>query len=336
MNASFFRLGRGLILFWIGLALCLPVTAEEQAPPKVAISGKLVLPGKIPAGMDPKSFDLTKLEGTLTLRLFEGDAEKLEEAMGTPENYNEMTPEQQKEWMKKSMKDPDFLLRGMAMSRILEKVHKVPPVPIPFGKDGSFRVDGLPAGRWVLEARIPHHRNKDMAVADFSSDFEIFAKESPREFGEVTLKLHHVILAGDTAPDFTAQTYDGRAVKLSDLRGKHVLIDFWATWCVPCVAQIPDLLKVHEQFAGKDFEVISLNMDQDIGVAKKFEEKKPTPFQHWYISERKKSEAATKFGVRTIPSIWLIGLDGKIIVRDLRGEAIGEAVAKALEPEQQP
>jgi peroxiredoxin len=71
-----------------------------------------------------------------------------------------------------------------------------------------------------------------------------------------------IIVSGDRAPEFRLSALDGRSVNLSDLRGKVVMVHFWATWCPPCVEEIPTLAKLYPQFAGADFEMLAVSVDE--------------------------------------------------------------------------
>ena len=71
-----------------------------------------------------------------------------------------------------------------------------------------------------------------------------------------------IIMSGDRAPEFRLPAPDGRYVNLADFRGKVVMVHFWATWCPPCVEEIPTLVKLYSQFAGKDFEMLAVSVDE--------------------------------------------------------------------------
>ncbi len=73
---------------------------------------------------------------------------------------------------------------------------------------------------------------------------------------------HKIIASGDRAPDFRLQAPDGRFFSLSDFRGKVVMVHFWATWCPPCVDELPTLARLYPQFSGKDFEMLAVSVDE--------------------------------------------------------------------------
>lgn len=136
---------------------------------------------------------------------------------------------------------------------------------------------------------------------------------------------------GDIAPDFTVNTVDGKPLKLSDFRGKYVLLDFWATWCMPCIGEIPNLKTVYEAYGKNErFAMISLSLDDNVAQPRAYSRVNNMQWLQGFLGPWSDALAAKLFGVDAIPAIFLIGPDGKIVARDLRGEAIKGAVSHAL------
>jgi peroxiredoxin len=128
------------------------------------------------------------------------------------------------------------------------------------------------------------------------------------------------VKVGDPAPDFELTTVEGKAIRLKDLRGKFVLLDFWATWCAPCIASLPRLQAVHEQFKDDErFVMIGLSLDDDKDILRKFLQDKKLSWPQVRLGE--KSDLCLQYGVIGVPSYLLIGPDGMILKgnMDFRG-----------------
>jgi thiol-disulfide isomerase/thioredoxin len=121
--------------------------------------------------------------------------------------------------------------------------------------------------------------------------------------------------AGSAAPAFTRPDLSGRPVSLTALRGKPVLVDFWASWCPPCIVEIPHLIAAKKRYAGK-LEIVGVSMDDDAASAKDIAVK----YRFNYPLVMGDVALAKSFGgVLGLPAMFLIGPDGKV-VKSWRGE----------------
>lgn len=116
--------------------------------------------------------------------------------------------------------------------------------------------------------------------------------------------------AGDKAPDFSAPSLDGKGnVSLAQYRGKVVYLDFWASWCAPCLKAIPEIEAMRKELAGKNFQVVAVNLDQQTKKALRFLEKHPVGYPS---ASDPKGRLPKQFGVDTMPTSYLIDGDGVI------------------------
>ena len=131
------------------------------------------------------------------------------------------------------------------------------------------------------------------------------------------------------APDFTLTALDGTPVSLTDLRGKVVLLNFWATWCPPCKAEMPDLNALHEKYgAEQDFVVVGVNVEEDAEAVKPFVEQHQLAFP--ILLDRDSHVTTQLFGVRPLPTTFIIDREG--FIRDAwNGQIAPEAMLARLE-----
>lgn len=140
---------------------------------------------------------------------------------------------------------------------------------------------------------------------------------------------------GEKAPEITMMDPDGNERKLSDLKGKVVLIDFWASWCRPCRMENPNVVKTYNKYKnenfkyGEGFEVFSVSLDRNKTDWKKainqdglVWENHVSDLQHW------NSAAAQAYGVNSIPQTFLIDGEGVVLAKNLRGGALANALNK--------
>lgn len=132
------------------------------------------------------------------------------------------------------------------------------------------------------------------------------------------------------APDFEGMTPDGKILKLSEFKGKFVLIDFWASWCGPCRQENPNVVKIYNNYKAKGFEILGVSLDQekDKWISAISEDQLMWP----HISDLKgwKSSIAALYGVQGIPQNFLIDKEGKIIAKALRGQGLVEKLTELI------
>jgi peroxiredoxin len=129
---------------------------------------------------------------------------------------------------------------------------------------------------------------------------------------------------------FTA--LDGRAVDVAQLRGKVVLIDFWATWCGPCKEELPNVQAAYAKYHAQGFEVIGVSLDSDKDREKlvDFVRTHELPWPQHFDGRGWKNEFAVKFGIRAIPAMFLLDQEGKVVSTDARGPKLEAEIRRLL------
>ncbi len=199
-------------------------------------------------------------------------------------------------------------------------------------------------GRFALPELLVGQEYSISAPAGRSSWYTL-AWVKPREAGQLelgTLRDGEVgqsffragkPAVGDLAPEFEAKTLDGQPLTLGDFRGKYVLLSFWA----PSSSRgadgdgIPRLREIHEAFGREErLVILSLSLDEAIDAPRQFQEKRKLPWMQGFLGEGIQGAIPDRYGVREMPAIVLIGPDGKIVAKGMRGKEIKEQVARAL------
>ena len=138
------------------------------------------------------------------------------------------------------------------------------------------------------------------------------------------------VMVGSSAPEITLSDTTGNAVALSSLRGKYVLIDFWASWCGPCRAENPNVVRMYNKYKDKGFAIYGVSLDKTKAEWQRAIRNDNLPWTH--VSDLKfwQSTAAQQYGVQAIPATFLLDKEGKIIAKNLRGEALEQKLEEVL------
>ncbi len=143
-------------------------------------------------------------------------------------------------------------------------------------------------------------------------------------------KIQAGLSEGSVFPDFNVKDLDGKPLSVSGEKGKVVMLDFWATWCPPCRAELPNVIATYEKHHAQGFEIIGISLDQDRDKLTSFIKEKGMAWPQYFDGQGWQNKLAMRYGVQSIPMTYLLDKDGKIIGSELRGEELEAAVAKAV------
>ena len=197
---------------------------------------------------------------------------------------------------------------------------------------GNFVFDNIPDGEYELVVNLHNKLGKNVSCGRgvlTSADIIPFRVEKERGMTElplIELKRLSYPGSGQMAPLFEATTFDGRTVSLTDYRGKFVFLEFWGTWCGPCLQQMPKIKKVYETFKDdKNFVMLGMNLDWD---AKKAAEGLNWP--QLSLGNMAESDIVSKYGIGEVPTSILISPNGKIVAKNLHSEQLRAAIAQEI------
>jgi len=140
----------------------------------------------------------------------------------------------------------------------------------------------------------------------------------------------NLLAVGKVFPAFAEKNLDGLPLVLAEFKGKIVLVDFWATWCGPCVAELPNVLAAYEKFHAKGFEVVGISLDQNRAALTGFIKEENMKWPQYFDGLGWKNKLAEQYGIQSIPATFLLDGDGKIIAKNLRGPSLDAKLAALL------
>ncbi len=149
--------------------------------------------------------------------------------------------------------------------------------------------------------------------------------QSPALRQKVRDDLARLNMVGKPAPSLAVQDTHGKTVRLEEYRGKYVLLDFWATWCAPCVAELPNLKAAYEKYHDKGFEIVGVSLDETIEPLADFVKARGIPWRQVHNATAS-GDLVGAYGISAIPATFLIAPDGTIVRLELRGPALLKAL----------
>ncbi len=193
---------------------------------------------------------------------------------------------------------------------------------------GRFRMQDAPTDEFEIHVAGPAGDVSKTVNPSAGAIVELLVpRASPSGSGQKKL-----LTTGDPAPQLIVKTITGDTLNFAELRGKTVLVEFWATWCPPCLEEMPHLIALHEAYGKrKDFMIIGINRDHELITVTDYLKNNPKIAWPQVFGDRGGvSKACEAFGVTGIPELFVIGPEGKIIDAQLRGPGITHRVESLL------
>lgn len=147
-----------------------------------------------------------------------------------------------------------------------------------------------------------------------------------------SLDTQRAFAVGKMLPDFSEQDLNGQPLSIANYRGKVVLVDFWATWCGPCLAELPNVVAAYKKYHDRGFEIIGVSLDRANARDKlvEFTKNREMPWAQFYDGKYWNNKLSTQYGIHSIPATFLLDGEGRVIARNLRGAALDAELAKRL------
>ncbi len=250
-----------------------------------------------------------------------------------PYNYDRMTKRRQQQWNEEWRKTAEYRKYRDTVWHDKNRRH----YSFGINEDGSFRVEDVIAGKYQFTVWIEERftgRGSPEEIASYYGTIEVpeipaGRSNEPLDLGELELTMYSPLQVGDMAPLFEAETLDGKDLKLIDFRGKFVLLSFWQPVFHPERQQLHELYDAYG--ANGPLKIIGLVGNDTLEEVRNYVQEYSIPWPQIFIGEESQSSIAKNYNLPGIPSILLIGPDGRIIAKNLRGEKLKSTVNEILE-----
>lgn len=171
------------------------------------------------------------------------------------------------------------------------------------------------------------------APVQAAAAFEAATKSSNPRLANKAARELAVLPYRTSALDLEFVAFDGRKVNVADLKGKVVLIDFWATWCKPCTAVMPQVKSVYERYHSMGFEIVGISFDSSRSDLKNYIAEQDLAWAQYFDGRGWDSKIGERFSIRSIPTMWLLDKQGRVISTQVRGSNLERYLREALQGE---
>lgn len=231
-----------------------------------------------------------------------------------PDGFEKLDQQKQQEWFQKflSSKEGQAFAKKQQERFAARKTFK-----IYFDDDGSFKVKNVPFGQYQLNGELTATAKTKQYSALIFAAVNIKKGVNQVDLGKIEVEMKPFLTVGDTAPDFELSTVDDKKVKLSQFRGKYVLLDFWSSADGPSTTYIEKIKEIYSERKPKgNFEIIGVSLDVDRKQPAEFVKTNGLKWVQAFAGPDWEQPAVSNYGVQGIPSFWLIGPKGKILATD--------------------
>jgi thiol-disulfide isomerase/thioredoxin len=208
----------------------------------------------------------------------------------------------------------------------------------------AARVPASDRRKFVEQTYLAALMKTDVAAAEKFLRQRVSAAETNATVKEMAAGRLRIVEMRREPLELKFTAVDGREVDLAKLRGKVVLIDFWATWCVPCLKEMPNVRAAYKKYHDRGFEVVGISFDKAPGAARAsaadrtaeqvnaFARENDMPWPHHYDGQQWSNEFGRRFAIAEIPATFLLGKDGRLITTETEGGKLDAALKRLLGP----